>query len=74
MGDFGVDGSLDGVIVGASRGYNLFWIPHGQGCKLGPHGHYQEHQERQEDPRMGDFGGDGRLDGVIVKVSGESTK
>ena len=33
MYDFG---GLDGVIVGVSRRFNLFWIPLDQGYKLGP--------------------------------------
>ena len=36
MGDFGGDGSLDGLIVNVSREFNLFWIPPDQGYKLGP--------------------------------------
>ena len=38
MGDFGKEGSLDGVIVGIPRSFNLFWIPSEQGYKLGPPG------------------------------------
>ena len=38
MGDFGEDGSLDGVIVGVLGRFNLFWIPPDQGYKLGPPG------------------------------------
>ena len=38
MGDIGGDGSLDGVIVGVSRRFNLFWIPPDQDYKLGPTG------------------------------------
>ena len=66
MGEFGGMGSLDGVIIGLSRRYNLFWTPRGQGYKLEPPGPHKEHQG---DPRIGDFGGDGSLDGVIVRVS-----
>ena len=36
MGDFEGDCSLDGVIVKVSRRFNLFWIPHDWGYKLGP--------------------------------------
>ena len=36
MGDFGGDCRLDGAIVKVSKRFNLFWIPCGQGYKLGP--------------------------------------
>ena len=38
MSDFGGGGSLDGVIVGVSRRFNLFWILLDQGYKLEPRG------------------------------------
>ena len=38
MGDLGGDGSLDEVIVKVSRRFNLFWILHDRGYKLGPPG------------------------------------
>ena len=31
LGDFGGDGSLDGVIVGVTRRFNMFWIPPDKG-------------------------------------------
>ena len=38
MGDFRGDSSLDGVGVIVLRRFNLFWIPHDRGYKLGPTG------------------------------------
>ena len=38
MGDFGGDGSLDGIIVKVARRFNRFWIPHDRSYKLGPPG------------------------------------
>ena len=38
MGDFGETISLDALIVGVTRRFNLFWILTDQGHKLGPSG------------------------------------
>ena len=38
LGDFGGTISLDALIVGVTRRFNLFWILPDQGHKLGPSG------------------------------------
>ena len=57
------------LFVKVSKRLNLFRIEPDQGYKQGPLWGNQESQERQEDPKMSDFGGDGRFDGVIGGVS-----